>query len=165
MVAHSALTGADLHEPKGAAAASSGQVYVANGAGSGAFQKIGLSELDTTEILVPNRYCLTGIIADVSTASSILIPVPLGSTMVSATLVLGGTIASADASVTFEKPSTVSLGSAVTVAFSGSAEGTTFTFLATTNTSLTAGQYIKVSTDGGSTNTVPLYITIVLDKA
>lgn len=33
--AHSTLTGSDLHEPKGAASATSGQVYVANGAGSG----------------------------------------------------------------------------------------------------------------------------------
>lgn len=34
-VTHASLTGADLHEPKGVSAASSGQVYVADGAGSG----------------------------------------------------------------------------------------------------------------------------------
>jgi len=39
MPAHSSLTGADLHEPKGAASATSGQVYVADGAGSGTWQK------------------------------------------------------------------------------------------------------------------------------
>lgn len=39
-VAHSTLTGADLHEPKGAAAAASGQVYIANGSGSGAWGSI-----------------------------------------------------------------------------------------------------------------------------
>lgn len=165
MVAHSALTGADLHEPKGAAAASSGQVYVADGAASGAWQKIGVSELDQTEILSVNRYCLHAVLPDVSTASSILIPIPLASTAVSATLTLGGAIASADASVTFTKTGAVSLGSAVTVAYSGSAEGTTFSFTATTNTSLTAGQYVKIATDGGSTNAIPLYITLVLDKA
>lgn len=32
---HSTMTGADLHEPKGTASALSGEVYVANGAGSG----------------------------------------------------------------------------------------------------------------------------------
>ena len=37
-VAHSTLTGADLHEPKGVASASSGDIYVANGAGSGAHE-------------------------------------------------------------------------------------------------------------------------------
>lgn len=36
-VLHSSLTTTDLHEPKGVAAASSGQVYVADGAGSGAW--------------------------------------------------------------------------------------------------------------------------------
>lgn len=39
-VAHSGLTAANLHEPKGAATASAGQVYVANGAGSGAWTSI-----------------------------------------------------------------------------------------------------------------------------
>jgi hypothetical protein len=34
-VQHSALTDPDIHEPKGAASATVGQVYVANGAGSG----------------------------------------------------------------------------------------------------------------------------------
>jgi hypothetical protein len=34
-VAHASLTGANLHEPKGADTAVSGKVYVANGAGSG----------------------------------------------------------------------------------------------------------------------------------
>ena len=36
-VQHSALTGAELHEPKGAAAATANTVYVANGSGSGAW--------------------------------------------------------------------------------------------------------------------------------
>lgn len=34
---HASLTDPELHEPKGVAAASSGQLYVANGAGSGAW--------------------------------------------------------------------------------------------------------------------------------
>jgi hypothetical protein len=36
-VQHSALTGAELHEPKGAAAAATKKVYVSDGAGSGAW--------------------------------------------------------------------------------------------------------------------------------
>jgi hypothetical protein len=36
-VAHSSLTGSNLHEPKGVAAATSGKVYVTDGAGSGVF--------------------------------------------------------------------------------------------------------------------------------
>lgn len=40
-VAHSTLTGANLHEPKGVATAPAGTVYVANGSGSGAWGSIG----------------------------------------------------------------------------------------------------------------------------
>lgn len=53
-VAHSTLTGADLHEPKGTATATSGQVYVANGSGSGAWTTI-------------SGLIITGMIADFAT--------------------------------------------------------------------------------------------------
>lgn len=39
-VPHASLTGADLHEPKGVDAATTGLVYVSNGGGSGAWQQI-----------------------------------------------------------------------------------------------------------------------------
>lgn len=39
-IAHSALTGADLHEPKGIATAAANTVYVANGSGSGNYYRI-----------------------------------------------------------------------------------------------------------------------------
>ena len=39
-VEHSSLTGSALHEPKGVATANSGEAYVANGSGSGAWQPI-----------------------------------------------------------------------------------------------------------------------------
>jgi hypothetical protein len=39
-VAHASLSGADLHEPKGIASASSGMVYVADGASSGSWRYI-----------------------------------------------------------------------------------------------------------------------------
>lgn len=39
-VAHSSLTGSDLHEPKGVASASANTLYVANGAGSGTWTQV-----------------------------------------------------------------------------------------------------------------------------
>ena len=39
-VEHSALTGNALHEPKGTSTANSGETYVANGSGSGVWQRI-----------------------------------------------------------------------------------------------------------------------------
>lgn len=42
-VSHASLTGSELHEPKGAASAAAGTVYVANGAGSGTWSSVGTS--------------------------------------------------------------------------------------------------------------------------
>jgi hypothetical protein len=56
MPAHSALTGTDLHEPKGVAAADAGDVYVADGAGSGswepAFKYASLETVETDTLSV-----------------------------------------------------------------------------------------------------------------
>ena len=45
---HSGLTGANLHEPKGVAAAAANTIYIPDGAGSGAFAKLTHSQLQTT---------------------------------------------------------------------------------------------------------------------
>lgn len=81
-VEHNALTGAQLHEPKGIAAATSGQVLVANGAGSGAWKLLGgqLTEtvIITAEADLPapsggviqldnKKYIFTGLVAIAST--------------------------------------------------------------------------------------------------
>lgn len=47
-VAHKNLTGTDLHEPKGVAAAAVDKVYVSDGAGSGTWKKLTASQLETT---------------------------------------------------------------------------------------------------------------------
>ena len=47
-IQHNLITGSDLHEPKGVAAASANKVYVANGSGSGAW-----SILSTTSLALP----------------------------------------------------------------------------------------------------------------
>lgn len=47
-VQHNTLTGADDHEPKGAAAASTERIYLSDGAGSGSWDKLPASSIDTT---------------------------------------------------------------------------------------------------------------------
>ncbi len=49
-VLHSSLTGADLHESKGAATAALGQVAVANGAGQAPFSNLSYSYLTGTPV-------------------------------------------------------------------------------------------------------------------
>lgn len=160
MPLHKDLTGSELHEPKGVASASSNTAYFADGSGSGSWRKITTSDIDSTSMQNPNTVYMTAVIPDVSMASSVLIPVIDKMTIQSAELTLGGAITSANSSVTFVRNDGSSLGSAVTVAQSGSAEGTSFSFTATTNQVISALGYVKITTDGGSTNTVPLYITV-----
>lgn len=61
-VLHSALTGADLHETKGAASAASGQVPVANGGGSAPFAQLLYTQLGATPLpkLQLNNVASTG---------------------------------------------------------------------------------------------------------
>lgn len=52
-VLHSQLTGSDLHECKGAAAASSGQVPIATGSGTAVFGALSYAQLSGTPIAKP----------------------------------------------------------------------------------------------------------------
>lgn len=67
-VLHSSLTGADLHESKGAATASLGQVAIANGTGQAPFGNLSYSYLTGTPI-TPQQY-FNGVL--VATAPKIL---------------------------------------------------------------------------------------------
>jgi hypothetical protein len=82
MTLHSALTGAELHEPKGVAAATSGQVYVANGAGSGTWTTID-STLPSNIVKVESADDLPAAVSNVrtllpNTAYQIVGSVPIG---------------------------------------------------------------------------------------
>lgn len=171
-IQHAAIADPYIHEPKGIATASANTIYVADGAGSGTWIKAGTSVVDYTALLAAiqtdindgdldlnGKFWLTAVLPDVSTASSILIPVPRSCTLNSARVVLGGAITVADSLVTFQNAAAASMGTAVTVAFTASAKGTGFTFTATGNNVLTGPTWIEMITDGGSTGTVPLYAT------
>lgn len=80
--AHSLLTGSDLHEPKGVAAATAGQVYISNGSGSGSWTDtgatIGASSFTTGDLkptikTTPDSgwiMCDDGTIGDLSSGAS-----------------------------------------------------------------------------------------------
>lgn len=160
MASHKDLTGADLHEPKGQATAAVDTVYVADGSGSGTHQKITLDSLDMTSFESPNTVYLNAVLPDVSTLSSILVPAPDGCTFDSAQMHLGNAITVADSVVSFTRNDGSSFGSTVTIAFTASAEGTPFAFIATLNQTITSPGYVKISTDGASTTTAPLYVRL-----
>lgn len=159
MVAHKDLTGADLHEPKGASSASVNTTYFSNGAGSGAWRKVGSSDLNTAEVF-PNGLSLSVVLDDISNPSNVLVAVPGTWTLTSITGVLGGAITAANANLTFYKNGSGVIASQA-VSFSGSAEGTNFNITSLANNTFIAGNYIKIVTDGASSTTAPLYLTFV----
>ena len=180
MANHADLTGADLHEPKGAAAAASGTVYVSDGAGSGSWTSLAASKvsvLDTdgnfagttvetvlTE-LNDKTLLLSGIFADVSNPSTILIPIGFSCTVLSIDFILGGAITVANAGLTITRSDGAAMGTQA-IAFSGSAEGTAFDFTPSGNAAFiyNTHRYIKIVSDGASTTTQPLYVLVKIRR-
>jgi hypothetical protein len=161
MVAHRDLTGADLHEPKGTATAPNHAVYVANGAGSGAWALIGPNSFASTVKNV-NKFFLTVVIPDISTANAILLPLQRNATLVQAIGVLSGAITVANAVVTLSRNGTDIMGT-FTVTHSGSAEGDTYTITSPTFAAVDAGDYVKISTNGASTGTRSFTVVLEFD--
>lgn len=164
MAAHSSLTGADLHEPKGVAAASTGTVYIANGSGSGSWSKVGSSNIDTATIFNGNKHVFTTSIADVSTADFALIPFPFACTVNRVTTILHSAITVADATLTVTNSTGPATIGTITVAFTGSAEGTIDQLSAASNNAFTANTYLKIATDGASTTAAKLTIVVEVTR-
>lgn len=148
-VEHSSLTDPNLHEPKGVAAASAGEVYVADGSASGAW--------------TPREYTLSVVIDDVSTADTNYIPVPYSGTVVKVQSVLEGALTGADATITVNNSAASSMGT-LTITQAGSAAGDVDTLVPASNNTVTNDDYITIATDGGSTGTQRLWLTIVIER-
>ena len=147
MPLHSALTGTDLHEPKGVAAAAAGKAYLSNGLGSGSW-------------VVP-PYTLTTRLDDVSTASTVYIPIPFAGTVTKVVTVLEGSLTTANATVTVKNAAGSSMGT-LTITQSGSAAGDIDTLTPVSNNTVTNDSRISVETDGASDTTRKLFVTVYI---
>jgi len=154
MAHHKDLTGTDLHEPKGAASASAGTVYVADGAGSGAWTA-----------LLAAQVALTVVVTDVSTAGDFYIGAPCAGTIDKIVGVLGAAISGADSNVTFAINGVSIDGSAMVVTNSGSAAGDEYDNVPSGHNTVVAGDVIKVHTDGASTGTAAFTVTLLITVA
>ena len=148
-IEHKNITDAERHEPKGASTATIDQVYASDGAGSGTWRE------------VPSQDTVT--MADVSNPSFILIPITAtGVTIQSIRFVLYNAITGADSTVTVTRGGDgLSLGTKV-IAFTASAEGTTFDLTTGSNNTLLAAthKYLKIATDGASSTTSQMAVTV-----
>ena len=156
MAQHKDLTGAELHEPKGADSATAGSVYVADGAGSGSW----LARY--SDIIALNQYWLTEDMADISAPNNhVYFYVPVQSEIVSLAAILDGTIAGANAIMSIYING-VLFAETLTMPFAGSTSGTLAATSFTTANTIPPGSVIEVRSDGGSTNTVKASVTIGL---
>jgi len=108
---------------------------------------------------------LTGEIADISTASSVRIPIvdDMEGEVVDVRTVLGGAIITADAIVTVSKGN-ASMGT-VTIATAASAEGDIDSLQPTSdNRYVVAGDWLELTTNGASGNAVPVGFTVTIKR-
>ena len=154
MANHSDLTDPELHEPKGIAAATSGQVYVADGAASGAFSLYPWANVSGKKV------ALTVTIDNISTAGQVYVVSPFTGTISRVYSVINGAIGTADATLTPKIAGVAVTDGAITVAFSGSAAGDVDSSTPTAANTITAGAAIEIETDGASTNTVQCFVTL-----
>lgn len=122
------------------------------------------SSLSTTELHSPKYYTLSAVIADVSTAETVYVPIPYAGTVAKVQSVLEGALTSADATITVKDSAGNSMGS-LTIAHTSSAAGDVDTLSPPSNEDVTAGDFITIETDGGSTGTKKLWLTVVVETS
>lgn len=159
MPLHSALTGADLHELKGASTAAANTVPIANGAGSTAFAKLTSSSIDTTSIFTTNKFFLTVRFPDVGAVSTVHVPIPKACTLNFVYTAIQAAITGADSIITVANGSGTTIGT-ITIAFSGSAAGDVDSLTASANNTFTLGQTLRLTSDGGATNSVEAVVVL-----
>lgn len=146
-IQHKNIPDAERHEPKGIDIAAVDTVYVSNGSSTGVWKEL--------------PFIIHAVIPDVSTASFILIPISFNITVQSIRLVLANAITVANSAITVTRGDGAVMGS-TSIPFTGSAEGTTVDLVPSGNNTITASthKYIKIATDGASTTTTPLFVSL-----
>lgn len=152
-IEHVNATDPDIHEPKGVAAASAGQAYLANGAGSGTW----------TTLASANKVLLVKEMTNISTAGSYWVVPGIAGTITQIHSILESAIGTADAAITFEINGTPITNGGLTIAYTGSAAGDKDVATPTANNTISATDAIELITDGASTTTAKLTVTFEID--
>ena len=111
-----------------------------------------------------NDYFLTVQLTDVSAASSVSVVAPDDGNIIKIFSVLGGAITVANSAVITKINGTTVTGGGFTVTASGSAAGDVDTAEPTALNSVKEGDYITITSDGGSTTTQPITVTLVIRR-
>ena len=107
-----------------------------------------------------NTYILNVELADISTASSCFIVAPKAGTLTKVTSVINGAINTANAVITVNINGGTDITQTLTIAHSGSAAGDIDTMTPGDNNTVAVGNYIKLTSDGASGNTIKAVFTL-----
>lgn len=106
-----------------------------------------------------SKILVQGVIPDVSTASAIFLMSPVAGTISLISTKLGVAITTADAVLAAKVNAGTTMGG-ITIAYSGSAVGDLDTLAPSAENTVAVGDWIRIDTDGGSTVTSPVSVTV-----
>lgn len=106
---------------------------------------------------------ITAYLADVSTAGQIYVTPGFSGKIKNAYTALNGAIGTADAVLTLKIGGTAVTGGTITIAYTSSAAGDVDSCTPTAANTFTASQAIEIETDGASSNTVAVMVTLELE--
>lgn len=158
------LTGTALHWPRGiesAATSDAGKVLTPSSSTAGTGT---LRNLTEAEITSKTEY-ITAVIDDISTAGDIYIPVNFAGTITEISSVIDGAIITADCVLTPKISNVAITGGALTIGFDSSAAGDQDTATPTALNTFTTTDYLQVTSDGGSTNTVKATLMFTITRS
>ena len=162
MPEHRDLTGAALHESKGVDSASVNTVYVANGAGSGAWSKLPAAAVDTATILNINKQYVTMTYPDIGTAGSRYLAILRTLKINKITAVPQSVPATTATVLTIRNDAGTSMGT-ITIPI-GAVAGSQYSLSPASNNTFVANTKLQVETDGGTpTANVEALLTIELE--
>lgn len=156
MVAHATLTGSELHECKGADSAASNTVRVSNGSGSGTWQKITSSSIDTSSIKNVNVQTFAFLMTDPTLPSgTIYLPLEQNKTISSVHLIVNNTVAGTLTATIKKNSSTIG-----TISVASTTAGTTGS--SSPATSLTTSDTFSIVFSGTSTSSFTVLVSFTL---
>ena len=111
-----------------------------------------------------NQYAVEVVIPDISAAQSVFVVCPHAGDIAKIYSVIDNAITVGDATITAEIGGTLVTGSAITIAFSGSAAGDVDSSTPSAANTVTAGQAVEIITDGGSTDACRATVTLLITR-
>lgn len=155
---HKNLSGVDLHECKGAAAAALGTYPKSDGAGSTVWTNP-LAAVKNSNLMT---FC--GQFANISAAaSSIWIPMTTAGKITAVYVTLQNAITVANDVIIVRIAGVTCTGGTITVTQAGSAAGSIFSCTPSALNTVTAGSALEINSSGASTTACVAFVTVLVD--